>query len=486
MRSRCAGRIRVAAVLVAVGLAVALTSAPWPARADEKATEQARQHYAKGKQAFDLGKWDDAIAEFEEAYKLRSDPTFLFNMAQAYRRKGDLQRALDLYKNYLIENPQTPKRDDIEKRIRALEKEMKNPARRQIEAPAPVAQPSEPPPAAQVIVAPVPATVPAPVSVPTPTPAPAPAPAPESAPPTPAVSVVEPAQPAASFQPPSSGYGLRVAGIVCGAAGLASIGTAVYFYTRAASLSDRISSSDAPTSSDYQAGKDAETMQWVFYGVGAAALATGAVLYWLGSSSSAFAPTATVVAPMVGPGIAGLSAQGTFRCAAFQSSSVFSPWSQAAASIRIPRTENFPATRAVHPATFAGKVISAGSTVQTWTQAAAAALEVQALMPWSAVGEPAAVAARAALEVVGAEWAAQVVAAAAGVSARSPARAQAALVANQVSSRAAPAVSRLPGPVALVWPAAVQELGAMEQVAKAARSRLAVRPVQAARQRPAA
>jgi hypothetical protein len=149
MRSPCAGRIWVAAVLLAVGLAVALTSAPSPARADEEATEQARQHYAKGKQAFDLGKWDDAIAEFEEAYKLRSDPTFLFNMAQAYRRKGDLQRALDLYKNYLIENPETPKRAEIEKRIRALEKEMKNPARRQIEAPvapAPASAPASVPP----------------------------------------------------------------------------------------------------------------------------------------------------------------------------------------------------------------------------------------------------------------------------------------------------------------------------------------------------
>jgi tetratricopeptide (TPR) repeat protein len=346
MRSLCAGRIRVAAVLVAVGLAVALSSAPSPARADDETTEQARQHYAKGKQAFDLGKWDDAIAEFEEAYKLRSDPTFLFNMAQAYRRKGDLQRALDLYKNYLIENPDSPKRSEIEKRIRALEKEMKNPARRQIEAPAPVASPSEPPPAAPVVVAPAPAAAPpfggfgtdslphlAPRASPAPVAAPAPpgevaqpalspavlAPAepatlaPYAAPAVaPAASIAEAAPPIAAPEPASSGRGLRVAGIVCGAAGLASIGTAVYFYTRAASLSDKISSSDAPTSSDYQAGKDAETMQWVFYGVGAAALATGAVLYWLGSSSSASAQTATVVAPMVGPGIAGLSAQGTF------------------------------------------------------------------------------------------------------------------------------------------------------------------------------
>ena len=313
MRSPCAGRIWVAAVLLAVGLAVALTSAPSPARADEEATEQARQHYAKGKQAFDLGKWDDAIAEFEEAYKLRSDPTFLFNMAQAYRRKGDLQRALDLYKNYLIENPETPKRAEIEKRIRALEKEMKNPARRQIEAPVAPAPASAPasvppfggfgtdsPPNLPPRASPAPVAAPAPV----PAPSPAPAPAPESAPPAPAVSVVAPAQPAAFPQPPPSGRSLRIAGIVCGAAGLASIGTAVYFYTRATSLSDRISGSDAPTSSDYQAGKDAETMQWVFYSVGAAALATGTILYWWGSSSSASQQTPTAVAPMVGPGIA--------------------------------------------------------------------------------------------------------------------------------------------------------------------------------------
>jgi tetratricopeptide (TPR) repeat protein len=336
MRSRCAGRNQLTAVLVGLaGLSFAAMLTSAPARADEDATEQARQHYAKGKQAFDLGKWDDAIAEFEDAYRLRSDPTFLFNMAQAYRRKGDLQRALDLYKNYLIENPDSPKRNDIERRIRTLEKEMKNQPRRQIEAPAPVAKSSEPPPAASAVVAPAPvpatATVPAPASVPVP--ALAPAPPAEVAPsaPPPAVSIiVEPPTPPPPTSPAvfpvvsitaaappipapdttSSGHGLRIAGIVWGAVGVASIGTAIYFYTRAVSLSDKITSADASTSSDYQAGKDAEIMQWVFYSVGAAALATGAVLYWLGSSPSS--STATAVAPMVGPGVAGLSAQGTF------------------------------------------------------------------------------------------------------------------------------------------------------------------------------
>ena len=134
--------------------------APSAARAEDQATKQARQHARNAKQYFDLGQWDEAIAEYREAYRLRSDPAFLFKIAQSYRRKGDLQPALDLYKNYLIENPTTPKRTDIEKRIQTLEEEMKKrPA-----APAPLARepsPAAPEPSPKTNVAP-PAPMPAP------------------------------------------------------------------------------------------------------------------------------------------------------------------------------------------------------------------------------------------------------------------------------------------------------------------------------------
>ena len=129
MRSRSAwaagARNKAAALLLVLGFVVGPTLAPSTARAEDQATKQARQHSRNAKQYFDLGQWNEAIAEYREAYRLRSDPAFLFNIAQAYRRKGDLQPALDLYKNYLIENPTTPKRGDIEKRIQTLEEEMK-------------------------------------------------------------------------------------------------------------------------------------------------------------------------------------------------------------------------------------------------------------------------------------------------------------------------------------------------------------------------
>ncbi|MGB8296536.1 MAG: hypothetical protein WCG85_14005 [Polyangia bacterium] len=108
----------------------------------------------------------------------------------------------------------------------------------------------------------------------------------------------------------TNGSGMRVAGIACGALGLASIGTAIYYYTRATSLSDKVTSANPASSSDYQAGKDAETMQWVFYGFGAGALATGAALYLLGYSQASSAQVG--LAPMLGPRTAGLSARGGF------------------------------------------------------------------------------------------------------------------------------------------------------------------------------
>jgi tetratricopeptide (TPR) repeat protein len=116
----------------------------------------------------------------------------------------------------------------------------------------------------------------------------------------------------APTEPVHSGRGLRIAGVACGAAGLASLGTAVYFYTRAVSLSNKVTTSPAPTADDHQAGKNAETLQWVFYSVGGAALATGSILYYLGWRESGSHPAVATIAPMVGAGLTGLSAQGVF------------------------------------------------------------------------------------------------------------------------------------------------------------------------------
>jgi drug/metabolite transporter (DMT)-like permease len=111
---------------------------------------------------------------------------------------------------------------------------------------------------------------------------------------------------------PSEGHGLRIAGISCGVAGMASIATGAYFYTRARSYSDKVSNQSTPNPSDASAGKNAETMQWVLYSAGGAALATGVLLYALGWPNEESHRPVAKFAPILGHGLAGLSAQGAF------------------------------------------------------------------------------------------------------------------------------------------------------------------------------
>ena len=148
------------ALFVFAGLSLGVSLSAGPVCAADAATEEARQHFLKGQQLFDVGRWDDAADEFEKAYATRGDPIFIYNMAQAYRRKGETKRALDLYKNYLMKAPKSPQREEVEERIRALQKQLE-------EAEYAVKPPAQGP-----------ANSPAPTSAPAPAPAPIPWPGP--------------------------------------------------------------------------------------------------------------------------------------------------------------------------------------------------------------------------------------------------------------------------------------------------------------------
>ena len=97
-----------------------------PARADDAAVEaqlaQAREHYVKGTKAFELGLYEEAIAEYMIAYKSKDDPALLFNLGQANRLAGHLPEATRFYRLYLRKDPAAPNRAEIEARIAELER----------------------------------------------------------------------------------------------------------------------------------------------------------------------------------------------------------------------------------------------------------------------------------------------------------------------------------------------------------------------------
>ncbi len=115
--------VRLLASVLVSALAVAgtLTGPPAHAQTDE-ARKKAREHYQRSKRAFELGRYDEAISGYEEAYRLIDEPALLYNLGQAHRLAGHNVEALRAYRNFLIRNPDAPNRSEVEKKIALLER----------------------------------------------------------------------------------------------------------------------------------------------------------------------------------------------------------------------------------------------------------------------------------------------------------------------------------------------------------------------------
>jgi len=138
------------AILCAAGAATARAPSP---------QEEAREQYEKGVLAYNLERFDEAIAAFTRAYELDPAPILLYNVAQARWKKGENERALFYYRRYLEADPTAANRAAVEARIQELERARRAPpatapprvaaaAPAAAPAPAPVyVQASQPPPA---------------------------------------------------------------------------------------------------------------------------------------------------------------------------------------------------------------------------------------------------------------------------------------------------------------------------------------------------
>jgi tetratricopeptide (TPR) repeat protein len=62
---------------------------------------EAKLHYQKATAAYALGDFVEAARQYEAAFRLKLDAALLFNAAQAHRRAGNRQRAIELYENLL-------------------------------------------------------------------------------------------------------------------------------------------------------------------------------------------------------------------------------------------------------------------------------------------------------------------------------------------------------------------------------------------------
>src|SRR2546423_4257835 len=177
----------------------------------------------EARKACAAGEVDRGIKLLAEYLAITDDPTAVYNMGRCYEHNGLGDKAQLQFREYLrkAHDLGSAERAEVEAHIRALEAERPPPA-----------------PAPRVAVAAAP-----------------------------------------------EGHRWRTAGAMLAAAGVASAGAGVYFGLRAHSLEDRVTAAPVYDNSDFRSGQSAQTLQFVMYGIGAAAIVGGAIVAYLGLAS---------------------------------------------------------------------------------------------------------------------------------------------------------------------------------------------------------
>ncbi|HEY2728711.1 MAG TPA: tetratricopeptide repeat protein [Polyangia bacterium] len=285
-----------------------------PARADDAAAASAaaREHYQKGTSFYDLGRYADAIKEFEAAYEIKNDPALLYNLAQSNRLAGNSEQALHFYRTYLRYVPKATNRTEIEERIKQLDQLVAQKSAVQTAPPAQVAPPENVAPPLQT------APPPPPPAVPPSEPAP-----PLGAPPVGAPSAVAPpfstAPPATFPLPPQAApddhHRMILAGELTAAAGglLFIVGAA---YGAAAVGAANEVNNEAKNGQPFdpsieKRGKSDQTAEAVLLSLGALTGVAGGVLYFYGRHLASQEAHASLM-PVASARGAGLSLQVTF------------------------------------------------------------------------------------------------------------------------------------------------------------------------------
>jgi tetratricopeptide (TPR) repeat protein len=290
-------------------LLAALALAAPAARAAELTPAQKlemKQLYERATRAYDVGKYNEAIEEYQKAYEIGGDPPMLYNIAQAYRLNDQPNEALRFYRRYLQRAPGARNREDVERKIADLEKQVED--RRKAAAaatPPPVAAPPVVP------VAPAPAVTPAPAPV-------GPPPAASPPPTTPGTETpAAPAEEGAGRALKIVGWSLIGGGVLCGI-GVAVTG--ILGHNESQTVMNMSNQGGVTFNPDLEHNGKVYNNLMLGFGIAGGALAvTGAILAIVGSSSSSSeapptegtpppTPPAAMVTPWLGNGLVGAGA----------------------------------------------------------------------------------------------------------------------------------------------------------------------------------
>jgi hypothetical protein len=245
--------------------------APAAAPAAEQSSKDAKQRAAK--KACLTGDPAAGVAILTDLYLDTGDPTHLFNQGRCFEQNRRYEDAIGRFREYLVKAKglTAEVRADTEKHISDCESYLqKKPG-----------EPAKPEPPKTAVEAPTAGQI------------------------TPAVVTARPPVEEAG----RPGRGLRIAGTVVAALGVAGVATGVVLNLEVNSMSNDLEGDWNPDANSTREGY--KTAGWIAYGAGAACMVGGVVLYLLGRQRGEHSASVAIV-PTVGRDMAGTSVVGVF------------------------------------------------------------------------------------------------------------------------------------------------------------------------------
>lgn len=124
---------------------VCCASAPLSVVAGPKEEAKAGQLFDKAEVEYQAGHFQAAIDLLLEAQRIAPDAVLDYNLARAYEGLGNLEASLASYKAYLVADPQSKDRGAVEARIKTIEAQLAERAKKEADAKNPPPRKDEPP-----------------------------------------------------------------------------------------------------------------------------------------------------------------------------------------------------------------------------------------------------------------------------------------------------------------------------------------------------
>jgi hypothetical protein len=247
------------------------------------ASRQAQEKAAR--RACLSGDYNKGVSILADLFVNTKNLVYLFNQGRCFEQNRRYEDAIARFEEYLRagDNLSSADRAAAEKHVADCNARLpEDPSKARTTAPQPFVQPL-------------------PSAISTSEPAPKPDP----------ITIVE--QPQTQPEAPKGRSGMLTAGIITGVVGVAAVGAGIGFNLKHNSMVNEMETKvDAYTTSKNSSRSTYQTLTWVGYGVGAACIATGAILVAVGIGSRHSSSTSIALAPAVGPGQAGVVLSGGF------------------------------------------------------------------------------------------------------------------------------------------------------------------------------